>query len=360
MIRQSLLTLETYTKHATTILFVVGFFIDMALLPDISDRLTQYIGLIYLTMIGVLILFREWVVSRNTATNIEQKLYSLATFAIAYFSGSALSFVFVYALRGAALSVSWPLFIILLLCSLANELVSSHKYRFTLDIGIYFTAVLFYAVFNVPILIKEQNDIIFLISLVLSALFGFIYISLLSRVSEVAHYEAPRGYALAIGIPMFVGMLYILNVLPAVPLSLSASGVYHSITHYDDGSYLAKSERKGTTFPYLAVQVYHLSPNDNGVYVFASVKAPTELKAPILHVWEYYDEVTKNWGQSTVISYTTEGGRPSGYRAYSHKENITEGLWRVTIRAGNNRVVGRVAFKVKKVDTQPELINTVF
>lgn len=360
MIRQSLLTLETYTKHATTILFVVGFFIDMALLPDISDRLTQYIGLAYLAIIGFLIIFREWVVARNTASSIEQKLYALSTFGIAYFSGSALSFVFVYALRGAALSVSWPLFVVLLTCSLANELVSSHKYRFTLDIGVYFTAVLFYAIFNVPIIVKAQSDFIFLVSLLCTVLFGFLYISFLRRVSEVAHYEAPRGYALAIGVPMFVGMLYILNILPAVPLSLSASGVYHSITHYNDGSYLAKSEKNSSAFSYFTVPVYHLSPDDNGVYVFASVKAPTELTAPILHVWEYYDESRKTWVSSTIISYTTEGGRSTGYRAYSHKENIKEGLWRVTIRSGNSRVVGRVKFRVTRVDVMPELISTVF
>ena len=64
------------------------------------------------------------------------------------------------------------------------------------------------------------------------------------------------------------------------------------------------------------------------------------------HVWEYYDPVSKRWQEKTVISFTLAGGRENGYRAYSHKENVTEGLWRVTVKVDDKRIVGRVKFYI--------------
>ncbi len=345
---QKLTTLSTYTAHATTILFVVGFLFDMFILPDINDPLTRYIGVAYLGAVALLIMFREWLVSRNTASQMEQKLYSVATFGIAYFSGSALSFVFVYALRSAALSVSWPLFLILLICMIANEYVATHNYRFTLDVGVLLIATLFYTVFNIPILLKTQNDATFAIGIGVSIAISLAYIYLLKYMSETAYDEAPRAYALAIGIPMFVGMLYFLNVLPAVPLSLKDAGVYHGIVKTVSGEYIAQGEPDSRFLTRFRTATYHLTPTDNGVYFFSAVNAPAELTAPITHVWEYYDHANKRWVESTRISFTLAGGRSDGYRAYSQKENLTEGLWRVTVKVDQSRIVGRLKFNVVK------------
>lgn len=355
--------LSNYTKHATTILFIVGFIFDIILLPDISERLAQYIGILYLFGIGSLIIFREWLVSRNTASTFEQRFYSLATFGIAYLSGSALSFVLVYTIRAAELSVSWPLLFLLLGCIFANEAVSSHKYRFTLDIAVLFIAMLFFIIFNLPVILKQQNDYVFLISSTVSIILGLAYVTMLKYSSEVAEYEAPRGYALALGIPMFVGMLYVLNILPAVPLSMSSSGVYHSVSKFDDGSYMAQIEDASSTFTLLnkitifRKPTYHFMPTDKGVYVYASIKSPAEVTAPIVHVWEYYDTKTKKWVETSRIPYVSTGGRDNGYRAYTYKENVENGLWRVTIQVGRNRVIGRTEFYIVHTDTVIPLKN---
>jgi hypothetical protein len=345
---RKLTTLSTYTAHATTIIFVVGFLFDMFILPDINDPIARYIGVAYLSAVALLIMFREWLVSRNTASQMEQRLYSIATFGIAYFSGSALSFVFIYALRSAALSVSWPLFLILLICMIANEYVATHNYRFTLDVGVLLIATLFYTVFNIPILLKTQNDITFAIGIGVSIIISLAYIYLLKYMSETAYDEAPRAYALAIGIPMFVGMLYFLNVLPAVPLSLKDAGVYHGIIKTMSGDYIAKEESDPRFLARFRTSIYHLAPTDTGIYFFSAVNAPVELTAPITHVWEYYDNQSKRWVESTRVSFTLAGGRSDGYRAYSLKENLTEGLWRVTVKVDQSRIVGRLKFNVVK------------
>lgn len=345
-------------RHMTTLLFVGGFIFDLIILPEAGHVATIWIGLLYLSIVGVAIAMREWVISRNTATEGEHKLFSFLTFTIAYFSGSALSFVCVYAIRSAAFAVSWPLFLVLLLCVLVNELVSSHQFRFTLDVGVFLVALLFFIVFNTPIFLNVQNDTTFVISIAITIVFSLLYVHILRFTSESAEEEASRLYALAFGIPMFIGMLYFLNVIPAVPLSLAEVGVYHVVIKNEAGAYSGTKETDTRILSTLRVPVYHVSSSDNGAYFFSAISAPALLTAPISHVWEYYDPVINRWVEKSTISFTLAGGRENGYRSYSHKENITDGLWRVVVKVDSKRIVGRMKFYIKHTsENERELIE---
>lgn len=346
-------------EHATTILFMGGFIFDVLVLPDAGHEITMWLGTVYLSIVAIAIALRERVISQNKATTKEQKLYSMLTFGIAYFSGSALSFISVYSLRSAALSVSWPLIIILFLCVLMNEIISSHHFRFTLDVAVLFIASLFFIVFNVPILLKLQNDTTFLISCAIAVVGTLIYSFFLQYTSESAGEEVSKLYALSIGIPLFVMMLYFLNVIPAVPLSIKKAGIYHSITHQEGGEFLAIKEVDRRFLGSLRVPVYYLQDDYKGVYFFSAVSAPAELAAPLSHVWEKYNESTKKWEALTTIEFTLAGGREDGYRAYSQKGNISPGLWRVSVKVDTNRIVGRMKFYIQQAENQEvKLINT--
>lgn len=343
-------SIATVKAHSTTILFVLGFIFDIVMLPGIDHPITRYIGLAHLCIVAFLIMFREIVISRNTASRAEQKLYSFASFGIAFSSGAALSFIFVYAMRSAAFLVSWPLLLLLFICILTNEFVAAHDFRFTLDVGVLLIATLFFVIFNTPVLLKMQNDWIFALSVAISIGISLLYLFLLQFTSESARYEAPRTYALAVGIPMFVGMLYFLNVIPAVPLSLKEAGVYHSIVHTSSGEFIATGENDDRMFKKYRTTIHHMSSVDDGVYFFSNIDTPAELTAPISHVWEYYDVDTKHWVSKATVSFDIQGGREDGYRAFSKKENITEGLWRVTVKIGDNRIIGREKFMIIKVE----------
>lgn len=346
-------SLTKYKAHTTTILFILGFIFDIVMLPGIDHPVTRYIGLAHLTVVAFLIMFREILISKNTASRTEQKLYSLASFGVSFSSGAALSFIFVYSIRSAAFLVSWPLLLLLLICILANEFVATHDFRFTLDVGVFLVALLFYIIFNMPILLKTENDWIFALSVGVSIGISLLYLYFLQFTSESARYEAPRTYALAVGIPMFVGMLYFLNVIPAVPLSLKDVGVYHTITHTDKGEFFASGESDERILKKYRTRIYHMSPSDDAVYFFSNIDTPAALTAPISHVWEYYDNSTKRWVVATTIAFDIQGGREDGYRAFSKKENVTEGLWRVTVKIGDNRIIGREKFVIVKVNDAP-------
>lgn len=341
-------------QHASTILFLFGFITDAFLLPEIENPITKYLGLMYLTTLAIIILAREWVVARNTASKLEQRAYALLTFGVALFSGSALSFIFIYALRSAALAVSWPLFVLLIFVMVANEYISSHNYRFTLDIGVLFVALTFYFIYDVPILFGQVNDIVFLISAFLSMVVSFSFVWILKHFSEIAENELGKGYALSIGVPLFIGMFYFLNLMPAVPLSLKSSGIYHYIEKTPEGEYVGKKEPDDRLFEKYRRDTYHMTDTDDGIYFFSSVSAPAEVSAPITHIWEYYDDREKKWVTSTTIAFNMTGGRHSGYRAFSHKQNVAPGMWRVTVKVDNKRIIGRQRFYIE-MGTSPAL-----
>lgn len=333
--------------HLSTIIFFFGFIFDAILLPRFDELIARLIGLAHICIVAIFIYFREWIVSRNTASVFEQRLFSLTTFIISFSSGAALSFIFIYAARSGEISVSWPLFLLLILCMFANEFISTHNFRFSLDVLVLFIALLFYVVFNVPLMLGIQNDFTFLLSLIIASLISLIYSYLLKHASYTANHERSRSYALAIGVPMFVGMLYFLNMIPAVPLSLKESGVYHKITRDEKGEFVLGYQDKDKSFlSILKKNIHTFKKEDDAVYFFSSIDTPAELTAPVSHVWEYYDKDKKTWTEITKIPFDIKGGREDGYRAYSKKENIIDGLWRVTVKVGDNRIVGREKFWV--------------
>lgn len=340
---------ETGKHHFATVCFLFGFIFDSLTLPDPSEPLAKYIGIVYLSILALLLLLREYIVSRNTASKIEQKLYSYVTIGIALISGAVLSIIFVYYFRSAELGVSWPLFLLFVIVILVNEFVSFHTFRFILDLCVLMVSLIFFAVFNIPLFIGEQNDTVFIISVIFATCISFIFLHLLSYTSEQAKIFTHKAYAVAVAVSLIVMVLYFSNLIPAVPLTLKNADVYHDITRTNNGEYTAVTEKdaKGI-LSYFNTETFHYIEGET-IYFFSSVSAPNALQAPLSHVWEYYDAVSKKWIESTIISFPLTGGREDGYRAYSKKENIFPGLWRVSVRVGDRRFVGRKKFIIEKV-----------
>ena len=216
----------------------------------------------------------------------------------------------------------------------------------------------FYVLFNAPFIVNTQNGVVFYVSILIAIIVSIVYVFLISSISETSE-ETPRMYSLAVGIPMFVAMLYFLNMIPGVPLSLTEGGIYHNVQRLDTGEYLVEEEENKKFFAGLRTKVHTISPTQNDVFFLSAIRAPQKMTAPITHVWEYYDDVKGAWVTSTTIPFTLSGGREDGYRAYSHKENIFEGLWRVTVKVDEKRIVGRVKFYIKKGEPKHIVEKTI-
>ncbi len=341
--------------HSLTFSFLFGFLIDSIFLPGAESTHTKEIGALYLSVVSLSILFREYIVSRNRATKAEGFFHSVFSYIISFFSGSLLSFVFIYFFRSASLAVSWPLFLILIIVMVLNEFFTSHSFRFLLDIGVLFIVQTFFVMFILPIFLQKQTDQIFLISIAISLIISLLYINLLKYFSEVLRDLLSDAYKISFAIPAVIVTFYLLNVIPPVPLSTKSAEIYHSVIRESDGSYTVVSESK-SHFSFFKTKEFHYMEGEK-VYFFSAVSAPVGLQSELSHVWEKYDDANESWKVKLSVPYSLLGGRDGGYRSYSTIENLSEGKWRVSAKVGERRTVGMVYFNIIKIDKPIALIQ---
>lgn len=82
----------------------------------------------------------------------------------------------------------------------------------------------------------------------------------------------------------------------------------------------------------------------HGLYAYTPVKAPLGLNQGVVHEWRLNGELIDS------IPMEITGGRSSGYRAWSYKENFPSdpnGHWKITVLTPQGIVLGNVIFDIK-------------
>jgi hypothetical protein len=141
-----------------------------------------------------------------------------------------------------------------------------------------------------------------------------------------------------------------------VPLSLKEAEVAYFIEKTDE-AYLVETEEKRLWDRLISSSKIYITDQDK-VYFFSSVFAPSLLETDIVHRWQYYDEKKKRWTDRTVISFPIVGGRDGGYRGYSLSDSVFPGSWRVKVETAQGHVIGKKNFKVIEGKAQ-NLVKTI-
>ena len=150
-------------------------------------------------------------------------------------------------------------------------------------------------------------------------------------------------------------VLYFLNWIPPIPLSLKFGGVYHQIEKIRD-EYVLTYE-KG---PWYAIwkESNDRVGVDAPVFCFSSVFAPVTLQTTIYHHWQWrpLDE-PDSFMTTDRIPITITGGRETGYRFYTTKHRVQPGEWRVNVETDDGRILGRMTFFAEE-NFSPEYMMT--
>jgi hypothetical protein len=99
-------------------------------------------------------------------------------------------------------------------------------------------------------------------------------------------------------------------------------------------------------------------PADEPVYCFTAVFAPVRLETTIYHHWYSRPDKTGAFSPVDRIPIRIQGGREGGYRAYTFKQGLVAGDWRVDVETEDGRVLGRVRFTVE-ADLPTESLSTM-
>ena len=345
---------ERYERHTGIALMALGFFIDNLTLKRIDLLFDNLIFFFYLTIALSTILITNAYQGGKLRTRFMEKHQVWLSLPMQYaFGGLFSGFVVIYSRSGTVVA-SWLFLAILAALLIGNEFAKSNYARLTYRITIFFTAFFSYTIFYIPVLTKRMGAGTFLLSGAVSLL-GIGIVLLVLRNLTRAYFRQQRVKVAASIASVFLlfNLLYFTNVIPPVPLSLKAIGIYHEIRTVSRGYTASVEPPRWYEFYNDTGRVFQRYGNEP-VFVFSSIFAPTDLRTPVFHQWFFYDPQSRSWVAKDRLSFPILGGRDGGYRGYSQKRNVQEGKWRVDVVTARGQLIGRITFTVTAVDTSAQ------
>ena len=344
--------------------FLSGVTYDSLTLTRIDRLLDNLILLLYLVLLGVLIVLtgrvgieppsdREQLTSFSPFTRwvlASRPYYPMAS---QFLLGGLFSAYTIFYSQSATLTGTAVFFALLIMLLVANEFLRDRLSNLRLLISLYAVVCFAFFTFFLPVMTGYMNATIFVIGAILS-------VAVVLRVAQLIYRNNPdrsRREAIGMTIPAaaLIGTLvgfYFLNLIPPVPLSLKFGGMYHEIKRTGDQFELS--------FERQWYQVWKRSdtayPSNTPIYCFTAVFAPVDLNTTIYHHWYFRPNSERPFMHADRIPIKISGGREGGYRAYSFKQRLDLGEWRVDVESQDGRIIGRVSVTVvEQGETQPKL-----
>ena len=285
------------------------------------------------------------------------KIHGWLIHILQFFFGGLLSTFMVFYFRSGTFWVSWPFYLLLTMAFIANEKLKSQYARREFQLSLLFLSLFCFMIFILPVVIRHMGRLVFLLSGALSLLLWWLFVRFLRTRAKGSFSDHPETVVASTAVIFIaINVLYFMNVIPPLPLSLQDASVYHSITRTQNGAYLVQFERQGLLGFFRLVPRLHAAP---GVptYFYSAVFSPTSLNTEIVHEWQTYD-TRRGWITADRIGLSVRGGRDGGYRTYSVKTGIKPGAWRVNVETPTGAIVGRYRFNVLSQSGEPPTLET--
>lgn len=351
--KQRLSKLKTFLKTHERILLpttmLVGFIVDWFTLNRADQIFDNVILLTHLLIIGgsIFVLF------------VKPKPF--IPYLMQYSFGNLFSGMIALYIKSGTLLTSFPFFLTLLVLLISNEFIHKKWPWLTIQISLFFVALLSYTTVITPVLFREINTFIFILGTIFALIIIGLYIILLTKVLPDVFEKHRKNIIRSLTI-IFISfnILYFVNVIPPVPLSLKDGGIFHSVSRNASGDYIALGERQEWYRPFKDYNsTFNHIPGES-VYAFSSIFVPIKITETIYHKWYSFDSAKSRWTLETSVPIQISGGRDEGYRGWSQKSSITPGLWRVDVTNTKGQIIARLKFKVVSADSKPELIERIY
>jgi hypothetical protein len=333
-------------RYQPLISFFAGFTWDSLTLTRIDLILDNMVMFSYIILTGLFIYIYNLVEANVIQKPFIQKYKDWYPNIIQFFFGGLFSGYVVYYFQSASITKNWLFVLFLILLLISNEFIKNRLSNFIFQFSLYYLAAFSFFTFYLPVLFETINPFVFILGGIVSSLFvaGLIYL-LYKRIKESLKQQFKQLAITLASIYLVFNILYFTNIIPPVPLSLKEAGIYHDVEREEDQYTLKFEEGKWYEFFKDSDDVFHYTEGDV-VYCFASVFAPTNLDTRIYHHWQMYNTSTEEWITTDRTHYRITGGRDGGYRGYTNKQNVTEGLWRVEVENQREQVLGSISFEI--------------
>jgi hypothetical protein len=348
-------TFELARRHSAVLMFAAGFLFDFFTMQRIDAWTDLGVQLLYLACLTGLLVYQHreasglWkppaAVERWWAYNLDALHFMygglLSAYVVLYFKSST----------GARPLVFLCLLIALML---ANEMPQIRRAGHRLRLGLYALCVLSFLNYFIPILLGRMGWWVF--SLALSCAAGVVWLV----ADRLASGEADRRSArLRLFLPAgavcaTVALLYVLHLIPPVPLSVQFHGIYHDVRRTGSAYTLMYGPPPPWLFWRRDSRPFRKRDGDR-LHYFVRVFAPAGFRHQIVIRWERQDG-GGDWRTSDRIPLGIVGGRAQGFRGVAVKSNFDAGRWRVTAETDDGRAIATLSFTVLEDEGEGERV----
>lgn len=352
--------LDKYERWLSPLAMAVGFVVDGFTLQRIDLWLENLIIMAYLAVAVFCIIYLNTYEKKLFQKRFLAWLNLVLPFVMQFAFGGLFSAFMIFYSRSATLYVSWPFILILFALLLGNEFFRERYRRLYFHLSILYLAFLAYAVFALPLVFDRIGKDVFLASGAVSLLMIALVVSIIYLINSQALRRDKYKLILSVGfIYLLFNILYFTNIIPPIPLSLKAGGVYHNIERAGADYRLLYEEHDPGVFWRETARVFHWLPGER-VYVFSSIFAPGDFREEIVHHWYVLKGEPAGWVLEDSLSFPITGGRDNGYRGYSYKSAVGPGQWRVDVATAGGQVLGQIRFEIRERDKELELKEKLF
>lgn len=352
-------TKDFYFRHEhyfSPVVLLAGYIFDNLTLRRIDLLIDNLIIIIYLLIAFVSIFYLTVFENRRFAHRFLVGVAAVVPFVLQFTFGGLFSAFLIFYSRSASVIVSWPFLLILAGFLIGNELFRKRYSRFVFRLTIFFVALFSYSVFAVPIVLRRINEWIFLISGFVSLFLFILFTCIISRAVPEIFKGSKKRLAVCVSVVyLLFNLLYFLNIIPPIPLSLTGAGIYHNIVRVGNDYEVQYEESEWYKFWRNESEIFYWKEG-LPVYSFSAIFAPTRINTKIYHLWFFYNEDVSEWEEQSKLGFDIIGGRDGGYRGYTMKYGVWPGKWRVDVINERGQILGRTEFIIEK--GEPDKLET--
>ena len=343
-----------YRKHEprlSALFFVAGVTWDLAAYDRVDAWIVSALLFTYLLALGLLLVASALVEAGRTQRAVLLRYRNALRYGIQFCLGALLSACVIFYSQSASLTQTGGFLIVLVGLLLANEVIHRRLFNLYLLLGLYLIAAYATFILLVPVLAGSLQVWTYVVGsgLALALVAGLI--ALFWRWQVFVRWRQLVGAGLVV--TLLFGLLttaYVQNWIPPVPLAMRYGDVFHQVDRREDGYRLRYEPAPWYQFWQTSSPTVHYVPGEP-VYAFTAIFAPTTIRTEVQHHWQHFSPADSTWQTTDVIGYTLRGGRREGYRGYTFKRFMRPGPWRVDVRTEGGRLLGRVWFEARAVET---------
>ena len=338
-----------YATAEMAAFFFAGFLYDVFTLSRIDDGLSQVQQGAYLTLLGTLLCLEQRWSGDVKPSGWLAKGWRFSEDVLHFFFGSLLSTFVLFFFKSASGFSSLLFLLVVFGLLVVNELPRFRAMGPVVRVALFSFCITSYFAYVLPVAFHKVNAWLFLSAVVLGcgAVTGLFFV--VRRWNQGDPATVFRRIAVP-GLAVQGGLLllYLLNVIPPVPLALQHIGIYHHVEVVkgpEGKDYLLSHERPDWKYWHHGDQDFHARPGDKA-WCFVRIFAPAGFQDRITFRWSY-DDPHKGWVERSKFSTALRAGwGERGFRTMASQSYLSPGDWRVSVETEDGREIGNMSFTV--------------